>query len=312
VDELWQRYRAFWTPVLWGVGVFLAGLIVVSILTDDPEAGISQNQTLYNRVKNKTVPVKSQLTAVTDSSKALKSRVDDFAARLDQRHGESEDADAASVAQMLRAAVARGSVPADAAAFDGDEAAAAQASDRYRQLYADRMILIKTADPNVSFSRLQADVTQELQVRANRADVDLGDTATDLGLSSVTSVDRASLQRRLANLALCAVVLDVAIRERARSIDAVTLEAPETSGISQHYESFMTLWPVTVSMTASPHALRSILNVLTDPARPTAVGRIFAAQTGKRDGMVKAELKLYSVRIKADAALGLENERTGD
>ena len=30
MDELWQRYRAFWTPVLWGVGVFLAGLIVVS------------------------------------------------------------------------------------------------------------------------------------------------------------------------------------------------------------------------------------------------------------------------------------------
>jgi hypothetical protein len=312
VDELWQRYRTFWTPVLWGVGVFLAGLTVVGILTDDPAVGISQNASLYERVKKKIVPSRAQQVAVAESAKALKARVEDFAGRLDQRHGESEDVDAAAVAQMLRAAIGRGSIPADPAAFDGDDAAATAATERYKQLFADRMTLLKTVDPNVSFSRLQADVTQELQIRANRADVDLGDTAQALGLESVSSVDRASLSRRLLNLALCALVVDVAIRERARSIDAVTLETPETNGLSQHFESFLTLWPVTVSLTASPHALRSILNVLTDPAHPTAVGRIAWAQTGKRDGMVKADLRLYSVRIKADAPLGLENERTGE
>jgi hypothetical protein len=312
VDELWQRHRTFWTPVLWGVGVFLAGLIVVSILTDDPETGIAANDTLYGKVSKKIVPTSGQLAAVRDGAKTLKARVDDFAARLDQRHGDGEDAEAAAVAQMLRAAIARGSVPADPSAFDGDEAAAAAATAKYQQLYADRMQLLKTVDPNVSFSRLQADVQQELAVRANRADVDLGDTAADLGVSSFNSVDRASLPRRLQNLALCAVVYDVAIRERARSIDAVTIDSPETNGLAQRFESFLTLWPVTISLTASPQALRSILNVLTDPAHPTAVGRIAWTQSGKRDGMVKAEIRLYSVRIKADAPLGLENERTGE
>ena len=39
MDELWQRYKGFWTPVLWGVGVFLVGLIVVHMMTGDPDAG---------------------------------------------------------------------------------------------------------------------------------------------------------------------------------------------------------------------------------------------------------------------------------
>ena len=38
MDELWQRYRGFWTPVLIGLGVFLVGLIAVHILTEDPES----------------------------------------------------------------------------------------------------------------------------------------------------------------------------------------------------------------------------------------------------------------------------------
>jgi hypothetical protein len=311
VDELWQRYRTFWTPVLWGVGVFLAGLIVVTILTDDPSVGILQNDTLYGRVKNKIVPSRAQFGAVTGSAKTYETRVEDFARRLDQRHGETPDLESAAVAQMLRAAITRGSAPADPAAFDGDEAAAAQATERYKQLLADRLQLLKGVDPNVSFSRLQADVVQELSVRANRADVDLGQSAEDFGLSTVASVDRANLPRFLLNLALIATVVDVAIRERARSIDVIAIEQPETAGISQGFEGFLTLWPVQVSLTGSPQALRSILNVLTDPARPTAVGRVTWAQSGKKDGMVKAEMHLYSVRVKADAQLGLENERAG-
>lgn len=312
MDELWQRYRTFWTPILWGVGVFLAGLIVVTILTDDPAVGIVQNEGLYTKVKNKIVPSHGQLAAVVASTKALESRVEDFARRLDQRHGETPDIESAAVAQLLRAAIARGSIPADPAAFDGDEAAAAQATERYKQLLADRLQLLKGVDANVSFSRLQADVVQELSVRANRADVDLGQGAEEFGLSAVTSVDRANLPRFLLNLALIATVVDVAIRERARSIDVIAIESPETGGISQRFESLLTLWPVQVSLTGSPQVLRSILNVLTDPARPTAVGRVTWAQSGKKDGMVKAEFHVYSVRIKADAQLGLENERAGE
>ena len=42
MDELWQRYRSFWTPVLIGLGVFLVGLIVVHVVSDDPEAANSK------------------------------------------------------------------------------------------------------------------------------------------------------------------------------------------------------------------------------------------------------------------------------
>ena len=37
MDELWQRYRSFWIPVLIGLGVFLIGLIAVHVISDDPE-----------------------------------------------------------------------------------------------------------------------------------------------------------------------------------------------------------------------------------------------------------------------------------
>ena len=76
--------------------------------------------------------------------------------------------------------------------------------------------MLRTQDPNVAFSRIKADVVQTLSVRANRADVDVGTSAEEFGLGSIASVDRAELPRRLANLALIATVLDVAIRENVR------------------------------------------------------------------------------------------------
>ena len=61
MDELWQRYRAFWLPVLYGVGAFLAGLIVVHIVTPDPEAGQSQNAARVRTISNFTAPTAPQM-----------------------------------------------------------------------------------------------------------------------------------------------------------------------------------------------------------------------------------------------------------
>jgi hypothetical protein len=306
VDELWQRYRAFWTPVLWGVGVFLVGLVVVHSVTKDPEEGRTANEQRAARLKSASQPTSAQTGALEASKEALVKRAEDWARKLDQRHGDDPDVVKAAVSQALRAAVARGRVPADPAAFDGDEAAAAQATAQYQALLAERLEQLQTQDPNVSFSRLQADVTQELAARANRADVDVADD--QFGFAQITSVDRSELARRLLNLALVATVVDAAIREGVRSVDSVLLMPTETRSLSMGSDPFLQEWPVKVDLTGTPQALAQVLNVLTDPARPTALGATSWKQTGKKDGNVKAEMKLYSLRVRLDAPLGLETE----
>ena len=306
MDELWQRYKGFWTPVLWGVGIFLAGLIVVHMMTADPELGQKANDDAVKRIKDRIAPQAKQIQALRDSTGVLQKRMDDWAKRLDQRHGDDADVLTAAVSQMLKAAICRGHFPADPAAFDGDESAASQATALYEARLKEHLSLLKSQDPNVSFSRLRADVTGELSVRANRADVDVA--ADEFGMSAVTSVDRADLPRRLLNLALIATVVDVAIREGIRSLDAVTILPSEVRELNQGPEPFLQEWPVKIDMTATPDALTEILNVLTDPARPTALGYVSWRQTGKKDGFVKAEIKAYSLRVRPETPLGLETE----
>ncbi|MCC7138275.1 MAG: hypothetical protein IT460_07590 [Planctomycetes bacterium] len=313
MDELWQRYRQFWVPVLYGIGAFLAGLIVVHMVTSDPEAGRSQNDAKVANIKKFVAPTPAQRSGAKSTADELRKQAEAKARRLDQRHGEAEDPLAADpvevfLRQAYRAAVLRGAVPADPARFDGDAAAAAQASARYEQLLKDRLELVRTQDPNVAFSRVRADVVQELVVRANRADVDVLPPAEDFGMSTVASVERAELPRRLANLALIAQVLDVAIREGVRSIDAVSILPPEVRVVSQGAEPFLSEWPVKVDLTALPSELSAVLDLLTDPARPTALGTCSIKQTAKKDGTVKAELKMYSLRVNPEVPLGLENE----
>lgn len=308
MDELWQKYRTFWIPVLYGVGAFLAGLIVVHIFTPDPDAGRSENDGRAKAIKKYQAPTESQIRGTKANTEALQKDVARWAHKLDQRHGESEDLIEASVIQALRASVLRGASPVDDARFDGDKAAAAQADARYQQLLPDRMAMLRSQDPNVSFSRVKADVVQELLVRANRADVDLGGGAEEIGLGAIASVDRADLPRRLANLALIATVVDVAIREGVRSIDSVSILPPEVRTASQGPDSFLSEWPVKIDLTGTPEALTAVLNMLTDPDRPTALGASTWKQTQKKDGNVRAELKLYSVRVRPEAQLGLETE----
>lgn len=308
VDELWQRYRTFWVPVLYGVGAFLAGLIVVNIVTADPDAGRSQNETRVRFIKQFVAPSPGQLDGARTNRDLLTKEVARKAALVDQRHGEAEDLIEAFVSQALRAAHLRGSLPADAARFDDDVAAKDQATARYEQRRADFVQILRSQDPNVGFSRVRADVVTELGVRANRADVDVAPQADDFGLSAVTAVDRAELPRRLANLALIATILDVAIREGVRSIDAVQILQPEVRFAAQGPDAFVSEWPVMVTVTGTPDAIRAILNVLTDPARPTPLGSCSLKQTNKRDGLLRAELRAYSIRVRGEVPLGLENE----
>lgn len=305
MDELWQRYRGFWTPVLWGIGVFLAGLIAVHIVTDDPEAGVRKNTNDATAIKGKIAPSAAQIRVAKESADELERRVLAFAKALDQRHGDAEDVLEAFTMQALQAAVLRGSRPADPAAFDGDTAAAAQANARYQQLLDDRLKGLRSQDPNVSYSRLKADVVQELLIRANRADVDVD--AEEFGLV-VPSVERGSLPRYLANLALVATVVDIAVREGVRSIDAVTILPSEVRGSVESTDPFLQEWPVKIDLSAPPETLGAILRVLTDPKRPTALGSTTWKQIGAKAGLVKGEFKLYSVRVRPTAALGLEKE----
>jgi hypothetical protein len=309
VDELWQRYRTFWVPVLYGVGAFLAGLIVVHIVTSDPEVGVSQNESKVRVIKGFTAPSETQIKGAKKNIEALKAQLDAKARVLDQRHGDGDDPIDAFTKQALRAALLRGSEPADPERFDGDATAASQASARYTQMLADSVSRLRNQDPNVAFSRLRADVVGELSIRANRADVDVGAGGEEFGLSSsvIASVDRAELPRRLANLALIATVLDVAIREGVRSIDTVVIENPETHAV-QTGDQFVAEWPVKVTVTGTPDALSAILNLLTDPAKPTALGSCSWKQADrtKKNGLVRAEMKLYSVQVRPDVKINLE------
>ena len=56
MDELWQRYRSFWRPVLFGLGVFLLGLIVVHIITPSPEEAADEAAGAANQLKAADAP----------------------------------------------------------------------------------------------------------------------------------------------------------------------------------------------------------------------------------------------------------------
>lgn len=307
MDELWQRYRAFWTPVLWGVGVFLIGLVVVHVATDDPEVGQQANERSASLLSRRTAANTAQIAAAKAGANALLEQVDTWAAKIDQRRGLDKDPYEAAVTQAYTAAILRGHRPADPAAFEGDPAAAAQANARCTSLINDRLSLLKSQDPNVSFSRVKADVVSELSVRANRADVDVNDE--EFGLGAVQSVDRGDLPRRLLNLALVATIVDAAIREGVRSVDGVVLQPPEVRGGSGGPDAFLSEWPVKVDVTGQPAALEAILAVLTNPDAPTALGWTLWKTTGKKDGFVKGEFKAYSIRVNPKAVLGLESEQ---
>ena len=82
----------------------------------------------------------------------------------------------------------------------------------------------------------------------------------------------------------------------------------ESDGSVESAEPFLQEWPIKIDITGPPEALTAILDMLTDPRRPTAMGSTSWKQVARKEGLVKGEFKLYSVRVRPAASLGLEKE----
>lgn len=320
MDELWQRYRSFWIPVLIGLGVFLVGLIVVHIITDDPDAWGAKASSEARTLRKKVEPSGQKIKAIQYNEEELSNRVTDWAGRLDQGNmGETIEVVVTAALQasilrgvdpaVLRDAVANPETPASRVVlepFDGDGVAASKAVARYEEVRQDRLNILRAGDANVGFSRLLSDIWSEFRVRANRADVELG---TDiLGFGGVTSVPRSVLAQRLLNLGLVSQIVDLAIRSGVRSISEVRLEQKQNP---LGDDVFLRQWPFTITVQGDMASIRPILSFLTDPAHPIPLTQLLLTQpprTSPLEGQVQLQAKVASVLVRPDASLGLDME----
>jgi hypothetical protein len=105
----------------------------------------------------------------------------------------------------------------------------------------------------------------------------------------------------------------VAIREGTRTIHQIVIQPQEVRGSSTGPEPYVSEWPVSFRLTATPECLAALLDVVTDPKRPTALGRSTVERTAaKSDGYVLGDLKVYSLLVRPEVALGLESEAGGN
>jgi hypothetical protein len=247
MDELWQRYRTFWTQILIGLGVFLIGLIVVHVGSDNPEVASRRASSQVRKAMSLYAPQPRKIGILQQRGEDLAKDVagdpdtpgakPGWAQRLDETGGQAKDRLEVACQEALRAAVLRGApdeiarVPGKLAErFDGDDVAAAKAWKHFEDLVGQHAKSLRSGDPNVALSRLLTDVWGELRLRANRADVEIGPQADQLGFGSIASVSRATLVPRVLNLALAARVADVAIRQGMQSIDAIDMRAQVDPG----------------------------------------------------------------------------------
>lgn len=313
MDELWQRYRTFWTPVLIGLGAFLVGIIAVHILSDNPARAQDRMQQGDRRLKRMLMPDARKATVHKERGDALAADNVGWATRLNQTGEASQDVVDAAAEQALRAAILRGaeaqeaSVPARLKSrFEDDEVAAHKALLRYERLRAQHVEALRGGDPNVAFSRLLSDTWNDLRVRANRADVELN--AEQLGFGSIGSVSRATLPGRVLNLALVARICDAAIRHGVESIESVQVPANLEPGSP---EDFLVLWPVDVVIVGDLAAVRHVLDLLTDPAHPVPLESSRIAQprrSGAGTGIVELAVRASSVIVRPDVDLNLDSE----
>lgn len=306
MDELWQRYRSFWRPVLLGLGVFLLGLIVVHIVTPDPEEAADRALGAERKYKALLEPGERVASERNELADRLSKNVLAMAAVLDPASG-GKDPLALAVEQTLAAAYLRGG--GGAAAFEGDAAAADEATREYERLVKDRTQLFRSGNPNVAFSALLSDVWGVMRTRANRADMDLD--ADLLGFSTVTSVTRAELPRRLANLAAVTRIVDVAIRNGGVSLDDVRFDNRPTPGP----DAFLQEWGVTVTLTGPTPCVEAVLDLLTDPKHPMPFRIPFTVQQPRRGkpgrGIVELTVTVDCVAVNPAASLSLEREEEG-
>ena len=320
MDEFWQRYRTFWTPLLIGLGVFLVGVIVIHAVTDDPAVEEQKALAEARAVKGKIAPDEGKVAVVKDNLGVLDGRLRDWAKRVDQA-GLADPLETAT-ASALSAALLRGATPAalgDALArpdapgspdlllaFEGDTVAAGKALARYEEVRVLRLNLLRSGDPNVGFSQLLNDVWSELKVRANRADVEL---KTDvLGFGGVTSITRAVLEQRVLNLALVARIVDLAIRSGVAAVLEVRLDQKPGTAAE---DAFLRQWPLTVTLRGDLASLRPTLALLTDPERPIPVTNLVLTQPPRGsplEGQVQLQATVESTLVRPDASLALEME----
>jgi hypothetical protein len=314
VDELWQRYRTFWTPLLIGLGVFLIGVIVVHIMSDDPDTERIRLSSEVSKLGNMRVPARNTSGLLKSRGEALREENDDWSRRLNQTGDDQLGVVASAAEQALRAAVLRGypaepgeSEPPLSARFDDDEVAAASAKRRFLKLLEEHKAQLSSDDPNVAFSRLLTAVWNDLRVRANRADVET--SVERLGFGSISSVSRATLPGRVLNLALVARAVDVAIRSGMRSIKAVEVGQQIDPGGP---EDFLVLLPVEMVMVGDMRAVRQVVDMLTDPAQPTPIEMARLAQpkrgSGTERGMVELTVKASSALVRPGVDLKLDTE----
>ena len=316
MDELWQRYRTFWTPVLIGIGVFLVGVIAVHILSDNPQVASKRVASEKRKLKRMKAPDKSKAAILKQRGEALKEETRAWAKRIDQTGAKPGEEAIAAATQALRASLLRGASDDIArkpalfkAHFDDDEVAAAKAYKRFQHAVETHSQLLRSGDPNVAWSQLLSGVWSDLRVRANRADVEIGPAADQLGFGAISSVSRATLAARVLNLALIARVVDVAIRNGVESIDQLHVPTTIEPGGPQ---AFIMLWPVEVSILGNLHAVKQVYDLLTDPAHPVPLeGTRFIQpkrSTDGQPGLVQFSFRASSTIVRADISLGLDVE----
>lgn len=314
MDELWQRYRTFWTPVLIGVGVFLVGVIGVHIASKDPDrqkALMSREQGILRQMKR---PERGIAQRLKERTASLEAQVDGWAQRLDTTRSAGDRLLEEAVDRALRAAFLRGASDAEArsaqrlaARFEDDEVAAERAWRRFSALKEQHIELLRSGDPNVAFGRLLSEVWSTLRVRANRADMEIADT---LGFATVASVNRATLPARALTLALVADIADQAIRGGMNALDGVRIEPNVKPG---QPTDFLTEWPVGLSMEGPYGAVLAVLSHLTRPDQPEVLTGVLLTQprgrTGRTpDGLVRLEMNVAATVVRPAVDLGLDRE----
>jgi hypothetical protein len=325
MDELWQRYRTFWTPVLIGLGVFLVGVIVVHIMSDDPEVGMRRMNKAKKKLGDMKAPASSKASTLRRRGEALRDDVyvkdatppTGWATRSDQTGGNAKDRTAVAAEQALRASILRGADEDTAksasllkARFNDDEVAADKAYRRFQRLLTQHSESLRSGDPNVAFSRLLSDVWSELRIRGNRADVEFEAPAEQLGFGAIASVSRATLTARVLNLALAARLVDVAIREDMESIGQIGMRNQLEPGSA---EDFVSLWPIEVSMVGDWEAVKQVLALLTDPANPVPmdISRLTQPKRSANSagsGLVQFSVTASSVIVRPTIDLRLDVE----
>lgn len=315
MDELWQRYRTFWTPVLIGLGVFLIGLIAVHVMTDDPEDAARALAMERTKLARKVEPTRQQIESQKRLVAQLSADVEAWAPRLDQGGASKSDVIELAVDQALRASFLRGATSAEAKSestlarkyFGGDEVAAGIAMRKFEKTRSERIDTLRTADPNVGFSRVLMDVWSDLKVRANRADVEM--RADRLGFASVTSVTRATLPQRLLNLALVARIVNASIVGGIEVVEQIQVDRPQPVSADE----FLSEWWVDFTLTGPMSAVRSVLGLAVDPEDPITLGdtSVTTPRGGSSlDGRAQLRMKAYSIRVQpeVDLRLGQEEE----